>query len=181
MNSRLVIFLTLFISLSCSRCFKKEIPPECEIINGCGKETMCEIRCFTRSPPNCTCEEEPCCTLTQGGWENSKKGCKDHPIECNTTLCNRTYIEILEDNSVQGNAWLILAHQWIAAILNVIVNNVCTIELVNTTLYNANISLINNCDDQFVPVNSFTGIIMIEQAIVLDQFNNGNLGVEHCD
>ena len=172
----ILCFLTKFTQ---SACFTGTLPSNCEIISNGSETKMCELKCSSVST-ECLCEKDSCCTLTQGGWENSEKGCKDHPIDCNTMLCNRTFIEILEDNSIKENAWLMLAHQWVTSILNINVNNACTIKIVNETMNIANISLFNNCDNQFVSINSYEGLQMREQAIILDQFNNGNLGVKHC-
>ena len=169
----------MFIEISEEKCFNGEIPSNCKIIKTCSNTRMCEIKCSSVDT-ECLCVGDPCCTLSQGGWENSKKGCKSHPVECNETLCNRTYIEILEDNSINNNAWLILAHQWIPSVLNIIVNNACTVSIVNTTLFDSNISLTDNCDDQYVSIYSFNGMVMNEQATILKQFNTGNLGVENC-
>ena len=64
------------------------------------------------------------CTRTQGYWKTHNMEAKQPkkqvpwPISEDTDLCGKTWLEILH-TPTHGDAWYILAHQWIAAKLNV--------------------------------------------------------------
>ncbi len=128
----------------------------------------------------CPCLEG--CTFTQGYWKNHNQYRNNPsqqipwPIDENTLLCGQTWLDIL-DTPTGGNAWLNLAHQWIAARLNV-ANGATTSTLVvdiATVLADAE-SLLLSC-------SIATGDIAyaLDLKDYLDQYNNGIIGPGHCD
>ncbi len=121
------------------------------------------------------------CTYTQGYWKNhsifaSKKNKKPWPISENTMLCGMTWFNILNTPPSVGNTWMILAHQWIAAKLNV-AKGASVPPIVASTLTDGGNMLANSC----------SGISMIDKpeaigySMVLDKYNNGLLGPGHCE
>ncbi len=64
------------------------------------------------------------CPLGQGYWSTHHRLAqsagllRDWPIDESTELCGRSWLEILQSNAAPGDAWTILAFQWIAAELN---------------------------------------------------------------
>jgi len=108
------------------------------------------------------------CTHTQGYWKNHPRA---WPLPLDTLLCGRTWMEILRD-SPRGDAWLILAHQWIAASLNV-ASGASTPDEVDAALATP---FILAC-----VVNPADRAAALETAETLDQYNNGDIGPGHCD
>jgi hypothetical protein len=108
------------------------------------------------------------CTLSHGYWKN-------HPWPDfeGEILCGQSWLEILW-TPPQGDAWYILAHQWIGAMLNVA----------------AGAQVIGDMDELLLDAElmleacSIAGGLRphaIVMADELDDFNNGLLGVPHCD
>lgn len=127
----------------------------------------------------------PGCTLTQGYWKNH--AWPTHPMWGPSTLATWPDIqnwkffdttlewpEVL-DVSPKGDPYFILAHQYIAAILNQ-QNGAYVPEEVRRTLVDAYdyFSLAPAAREAF-DRNQLT-----EWATVLDRYNNGQLGVPHC-
>ncbi|NOX66017.1 MAG: DNRLRE domain-containing protein [Chlorobi bacterium] len=125
------------------------------------------------------------CTYTQGYWKTHAKGRKydntwdllsDGP---NTKFFNsaKSYIKVLWTHPRRGNAYYILAHQYIAAELNQL-NSASIPTEVKTAfdrakeLFSASASdTIGNTDRQE----------WIDLTQILDDYNNGLLGPGHCD
>ncbi len=139
-----------------------------------------------------TCSEE--CTHSQGYWKNhhSNKGkCPPDP-DCTWPICESTGVTA-EQNTLcglpwptifntppKGSAWFILAHQYIAAELN-LKDERCSAETVSaivSVLGSAKLNL-ELCLLDTKP-GSALGMNMISQANFLDAFNNGHLGPEVC-
>ena len=139
-----------------------------------------------------TCSEE--CTHSQGYWKNHHSGkgkCLPDP-DCTWPICESTGVTA-EQNTIcglpwltlfntppKGSAWFILAHQYIAAQLN-LKDGRCsadTVSAVVSVLASAKINL------EFCFLNtkpgSDSGMDMISEANWLDAFNNGNLGPQVC-
>ena len=125
------------------------------------------------------------CTLTQGYWKNHAWPL--HPVWPPSTLATWPDIvgwkffdtglewpEVL-DVSPRGDAYFILAHQYIAAILNQ-QNGTYVPEEVRQTLEDAYhyFSLTKAERD------AFDRELLTTWATLLDQYNNGRLGVPHC-
>ncbi len=138
------------------------------------------------------CEDE--CTHTQGFWKNHHSGkgtCPPDP-DCTWPICPSTG-ETAENNELcllnwrtilttppKGSAWFILAHQWIAAQLN-LKDGRCSdddVAAVVAVLNQAQTAL-EICALNTKP-GSALGMDMIAQANFLDAFNNGPLGPEKC-
>lgn len=129
------------------------------------------------------CQDTPDtgCTLTQGYWKNHNKYAtnpsqnKPWPISEDTLLCGKTYLSIL--NLVpKGEAWIILAHQFIAAKLNA-ATGASTPQAVSDALSQAATLLANNCSQ----IPSSLKSTAISLAGLLDQYNNGDVGPGHCE
>jgi hypothetical protein len=81
-------------------------------------------------------------------------------------------MEILQAPPDHGDAWNILAHQWIAASLNVAAGASTTPEIeaaLNTPFVAACV------------VDAADRAAAIDTAMTLDDFNNGYIGPGHCD
>jgi hypothetical protein len=129
-------------------------------------------------------EENQDCTYTQGYWGNHYAGAPNPsqnmawPIPETTELCGETWLDILQLAPDGGNAWLIVAHQYIGAKLNWL-NGASLPQDVADAMWDANAFLNANCDDMFVPANESPDAILT--AGTLDAYNNGILGPGHCE
>jgi hypothetical protein len=122
--------------------------------------------------------QENGCTYTQGYWKNHNQYQTNRnqyifwPISENTQLCGKSWLEWF-DETPKGNKWIVLAHQWIAAKLNVANNASDT--AVADALIEAE-GLLNGCTnlkDEAKKVN--------ELSILLGDYNEGKIGPGHCD
>jgi hypothetical protein len=134
--------------------------------------------CCEPPPP-----EEFGCTLTQGYWKNhnefgSKKQAVDWPAphDERDLLCGAEWLAILKTPPAGGNAWLIVAHQYIAAMLNVAAGASTTAQ-VDQALADAQQFLDATCSS--APASEFPDAI--NAAAILDAYNNGDIGPGHCD
>lgn len=119
------------------------------------------------------------CVLTQGYWKNHNAS-SEHPhnqiawpIPEDTALCDSTWLEILWTPPKHGNAWLILAHQWIAARLNVAAGAAAPDE-VGAAIDEAG-TLLEGCS-----IADGDRDHALELADMLDGYNNGMMGTDHC-
>lgn len=165
--------------------------------NTCGQYTYTNTASFTTNDNGetgsdfCTVAVNvPCqtgCTLTQGYWKtHSSYGPAPYDdnwanVGENTPfyLSNKTWYQVLW-TAPQGNAYYNLAHQYIAAYLNVlngasdaaVVNELaCAVTLFNTwtPAQVAGMSSTNKTRKKFISV-----------ASILDNYNNGLIGPGHC-
>ncbi len=132
----------------------------------------------------------PCggCTLTAGYWKtHSEYG----PAPCDATwdmlpggadtifyLSEMSYYQVLWTNPSGGNAYYILAHQFIAAKLNIL-NGAST-----TPAVDAAMSWADTFFNTYLPYDKLTKVVRadaIYYASILDQYNNGLIGPGHCD
>jgi hypothetical protein len=124
------------------------------------------------------CDDGDGCTLTQGYWKNHYDGAQNEsqdipwPISEDTLLCGATWLSIL-DTPPAGDGWYILAHQYIAAKLNV-ASGASTTPEVDQALLDAAALLEGNCGG--LAPNQVSAL-----ATVLDEYNNGEIGPGHCD
>jgi len=119
------------------------------------------------------------CTRTLGYWKTHSAHASNPnqqipwPISEETLLCGETWYDILRQPP-HGSAWIILAHQWIAAELNVASG--ASDDALGTALDDAEALLTNNCggipDDLRDEATDLAGL--------LDDFNNGQIGPGHC-
>ncbi len=122
------------------------------------------------------------CTFTQGYWRNHNQLQEDRSqaidwpaaIDEHDQLCGEGLLDIL-DTAPRGIAWTILAHQTIAARLNAAAG-ASTGEGVADALAEADRLLTANCGG----INGPERERALELADVLDAFNSGQLGPQHC-
>ncbi len=143
-----------------------------------------------QSLPTCSGE----CTHSQGYWKNHHSGkgsCPPDP-DCTWPICQSTGVTA-EQNTLcglpwltifntppKGSSWFILAHQFIAAELN-LKDERCddaTVGAVVSVLGSSKINL-ELCIINPLPGSSLS-MDMISQANWLDGFNNGHLGPDVC-
>jgi hypothetical protein len=97
------------------------------------------------------------------------------------TYTREQLVKILQTPPKDGNAALILIHQLIAAELNIAAG--ASSAPVAATIADANALLAANCGNLFTTTcitNSTVSAQMIADSSILDQYNNGLLGVPHC-
>ena len=123
--------------------------------------------------------DEDDCTRTLGYWKNHSAHAENPsqnipwPISEETLLCDKTWYDILHTPS-GGNAWVILAHQWIAAKLNAASG--ADTDVLNGALDEAEDLLTGNCDG----LKGDDRDRALELAGLLDDYNNGRIGPGHC-
>ena len=124
--------------------------------------------------------EDDDCTLTQGYWKNHEE---NWPVT-SLTIGGQVYtdVELLTIlwTPPQGDTSLILAHQLIAALLNVALGATAP-PAVQTALSDAEAWMLANADsDGRLPYGSTDGAATAI-ADALAAFNEGQSGTEHCD
>jgi len=110
--------------------------------------------------------EDDGCTHTQGYWKHNEVW----PMP-NTVVCGQTWLEILE-TPPKGDPWYVLAHQWIAASLNV---GADAAPPADDALIQAEV-LLSDC-----VIDADEHDAALELAEQLDAYNSGELGPGHCD
>ncbi|RNC67963.1 MAG: hypothetical protein ED859_12165 [Desulfuromonadales bacterium] len=130
------------------------------------------------------------CTFTQGYWKtHSKYG----PAPYDNTWAKlpqgeetpffgtgKTWYQIITAVPKNGDAYLILAHQYIAAYLNLL--NGADTSYVAEAMSHATM-LLDTYDGSPNPMSMITGPVrddFIMTAYILDNFNNGMIGPPHC-
>jgi hypothetical protein len=125
------------------------------------------------------------CTLTQGYWKNHASDWSSVDLSLGgVTYSHAQAMAVLKTPS-NGDASLILAHQLIAAKLNILVNGASS-GAVASAVANADAWLAANADaDGKLPFSvspaSAAGAQATALANVLDQYNNGLIGPGHCE
>jgi cysteine-rich repeat protein len=144
-------------------------------INGDG----CSSACVVEPPPP---PPNNGCTKSVGWWKthnNTERGSRDipWPISENTRVCSRKWLDILE-TSPRGNAWYILAHQWIGARLNVANGASTTPDVVNAINRATNLlnSACTTCSIRRIDRDLATDL-----ASVLEAYNVGQTGPGSCE
>jgi hypothetical protein len=123
------------------------------------------------------------CTRTQGYWKTHNEFATvdalridwPAPMDENQTMCGKTLLSILQ-TATRGDAWLILAHQYIAAELNIASGASTTLQI-DGVMETAGRFLENHCDGRISPSLSANAIVL---AGLLDSYNNGVVGPGHC-
>jgi hypothetical protein len=141
-------------------------------------------------PYELVCEETPPnyvgCTYTQGYWKNHAK---DWPVRSlkigDVEYGSRILAGLLKMPPKKGDASLILAHQLIAAKLNV-QNGAAAHPDVTYAIAVADRWMIQNADaDKHLPFGTEPGTSEHARATmlaeILDQFNQGFYGSDHCE
>jgi len=122
-------------------------------------------------------EADDGCTFTQGYWKTHNQYSKQSnkavawPIDEDTQLCGRSWFEILYE-SPKGDAWLILAHQYIAASLNEASG--ASVLALDDSLVSATDTL-SSCE--VIAENKSAAVGLSSE---LDDYNNGITGPGHC-
>lgn len=126
------------------------------------------------------CPADPGCTRSQGYWKTHHAGARvpaldrDWPLAETTQLCGKTWLELLGTPPRGGDAWVILAHQYIAARLNVAAG-ASVPAAVDAALTDADAFLLA------CAVEDADRAEALEVAETLDDFNNGLVGPGHCE
>jgi hypothetical protein len=123
------------------------------------------------------------CTRTQGYWKTHNEYATapglvldwPAPYDEDDLLCGMTLLSILE-TPPRGDAWLILAHQYIAALLNIASGASSTPE-VDAALASARAWLLAHCGG--VPASQAGDAL--EWAYLLERYNSGAIGPGSCD
>jgi hypothetical protein len=116
------------------------------------------------------------CTYTQGYYKNKGSGLLPTG---NFFLSGQTWHSVLETAPKQGNAYYILAHQYIAAVINAKTASTTTAvdaALAGAATYFAKATAANWSVNGTYSKEQLTG-----WADVLDAYNNGASGPGHCD
>ena len=137
-------------------------------------------------------EEDKGCTRTQGFWGSSKHGealvkaffPPPSTLALGTNGYTAAQLDSIFDVPAGGNAILILAHQLIAAKLNIL--NGASSAGILTTINNADTAIGAQiippiAGGVFIPPASPAGAIMVSLAADLDKYNKGETGIPHCD
>lgn len=133
------------------------------------------------------------CTRTQGFWGSSPhgqlllkaivQGLPGSTLALGTNNYSAAQLDSILDAPVAGNALLILAHQLIAAKMNLASG--ASYAVIIATIINADNAigalLIPPVGAAFVSPASPAGAIMTSLASDLDKYNKGQAGVPHCD
>jgi hypothetical protein len=167
--------------------------------NACGTYQFINIASFITQDTNVTDSaswtidvDVPCaggCTLTQGYWKtHSEYG----PAPYDSTWAmlasgadtpffgtGKTYYQILWTEPKGGNAYLILAHQYIAAELNGL-NGASAPSEVQAAMDDAKDLLVEYEAKMDIPKKSDDRAWAIELYELLDDYNNGYIGPGHC-
>jgi len=132
----------------------------------------------------------PCagCTLTQGYWKtHSKYGPASYDAtwdakdggDAGFLGTGLSYYEMLWTVPKGGNAYVILAHQYIAAELNVL-NGASIPDEVLAAWNQAGGLLVKYQDDMSIPKKGKDRELAIQLYELLDDYNNGYIGPGHC-
>jgi|SRR5687768_8225937 len=128
-----------------------------------------------------TCDDGDGCTLTQGYWKNHNqfrtqpRQAIDWPAPWDESqlMCGQKLLDIL-NTPTRGEAWYILAHQYIAASLNA-ASGAASAE-VDAALAESRAILTANCAGITADRQN-----AIDLSYLLDSYNNGLIGPGHCD
>jgi hypothetical protein len=128
------------------------------------------------------------CTRTQGYWGSSPAGQARVPVlvpgtmMLGTVAYNAVQLDDIFDQPVMGNAVLILAHQLIAAKLNILAGS--SSASIAATIISADTALgalmIPPVGGAFVAPASPLGTTMVSLGATLADYNEGKLQVPHC-
>lgn len=118
------------------------------------------------------------CTLTQGYWKNHHAGAKNPaqqspwPLPEEAQLCDQTWLDILT-TPPKGDAWYVVAHQWIAASLNVAAGAVPPPDVA---------AALAQVEDMLADcaIDGGEHDAALAASEMLDNFNNGDVGPGHC-
>ena len=117
------------------------------------------------------------CTYTIGYWKNHPY---DWPTDDLSIYTGHEAMMLLWTPPKKGNAYIILAHQYIAAELNAL-NGTSVPDVVSTAWLDAQDILNQYKDEGTISKKSPDRDLAINLASILDDYNNGLIGPCHCD
>jgi hypothetical protein len=129
----------------------------------------------------------PGCTRTQGHWKNHADPDGRYDAAWDAVGgpdaeffdTGKTYLTILNMEPRGGNAFLILAHQWIAAQLNIAAG--APVAAPVQSAFDEATNLLQSWSAAGdIPKSDPDRSRAIDLATLLDQYNNGNAGTPHC-
>jgi len=126
-----------------------------------------------------TTDGEGGCTLTQGYWKNhsiygkNKSQQTPWPISEDTQLCGESWYDILH-TAPKGDAWYVVAHQFIAASLNAATG--ADVPPGVAEALSAAEGYLADCE-----ISKAEKADALASKDVLDEYNNGDVGPGHCD
>lgn len=130
------------------------------------------------------------CTLSQGYWQNHSEygpalyddtwAQLDNGADTEFFGTGESYLSILQSPSAGGNAYLILARQWIAARLNVLRGASIPDDVLDA--WNQGADLLTAYEGSLsIPQGSADRDLALELAALLDDYNNGITGPGPCE
>ncbi len=175
-----------------SKTFSYTVPLEFEV---CGPSTLTNTASFTSTSSSETGSstvtvdiDVPCvggCTLTQGYWKtHSINGPAKYDPTWNGQeddaffSSGQTWYEVFW-TAPQGNVYYVLAHQYLAAILN-LQNGASSTAAVDAALADAQAKLSSTTPAQAKTLKTAAKQAWTTLAFTLDQYNNGITGPGHC-
>ncbi|MEO5817735.1 MAG: hypothetical protein ABIT20_20875 [Gemmatimonadaceae bacterium] len=129
---------------------------------------------------------QPSCTLTQGYWKNHESA---WPAPYSPTaqwldaahkVNGVTWDGLMGKSVAGGNSYMQLAHQWIAATLN-LAGATSNSPAVAAAMSQGKAWLLSNTPASTNTVPNLKNAQATAWASTLDDFNNGKLGIPHCD
>ncbi|NUQ72653.1 MAG: hypothetical protein HUU21_03780 [Polyangiaceae bacterium] len=131
------------------------------------------------------CVDDGGCTRTQGYWKNHASDWSSVDLALGGVIYSHADAMAILQTPSNGDASLILAHQLIAAKLNILVNSASD-GAVSSAIADADAWLAANADaDGSLPFGvspaSAEGAEATALATTLDQYNNGLIGPGHCE
>lgn len=117
------------------------------------------------------------CTFTQGYWKNHESSWLTNSLNLGNIVYNQSQLLKIFNTAPKGDDLFILAHQLIAAKLNILAGaNPASVSVVisnaDNIINNVNLNLGTQKNRKINTANNLAGI--------LDQFNNGVIGPGHC-
>jgi hypothetical protein len=123
------------------------------------------------------------CTLTLGFWKNHPDNPTWNKLPNGTAtqffFSGQTWLQVLQTPPAGGNAYYILAHQYIAAVLNIL-NGASTTPTVDAALLEAQTFFNNPAHTPSTVLSSTERNHLIALADLLDQYNEGLIGPGAC-
>jgi hypothetical protein len=116
------------------------------------------------------------CTFTQGYYKNKGKNL----LPSGTFyLSGQSWLAVLDTPPQQGNAYYILAHQFIAAVMNA--KSASVPSAVASAISSATTYFGKATPDNWSANGAYSKNQLTAWADLLDSYNNGKLGPTHCD
>jgi len=116
------------------------------------------------------------CTFTQGYYKNKGRGLLPSG---NFFLSGQTWLGVLETEPKKGNAYYVLAHQYIAAVLNA--KSASVPSSVSAAITSATTYFGKATPGDWSANGAYSKGQLTGWADLLDSYNNGKLGPPHCD